>query len=175
MPTPTDILTSLEDISRIRNGLEAVSDQLSHSGPIMAMLGPFMFSLDTAAYQKFRRVTQFDWPKQEIANGRPSRQWMGPGDDVIELDGVIYPEYAGGLKQIDGMRELAGLGKPMILVDGLGDLYGTFVVEEIEETLRVFYSNGQPRKIGFRLRLARREPQKSLGAMLQQRFEQLTK
>ncbi|WP_198525680.1 phage tail protein [Thiomicrorhabdus sp. Kp2] len=148
-----DVVSSLRDLSRIREGFEAVAGQLSHSGAVMMMLGPFMFAMDTAAYQSLNRNTEYKWADQERIGNRPMSQFTGIGKDSLELEGVIYPHYKGGLHQIQGMRELAGLGKPLPMVDGTGKIWGEWAIEQVQETMRVLIKNGAPMKIEFRLTL----------------------
>lgn len=150
-----DIITSLTNFSRLRAGIEAVHAQAQRSSRIMWMLGPFMFSRDTAAPAKLQRVTEFSWPSQARMGRDPALQYTGPGADTIDLDGVIYPHYKGGLSQMQAMRELAGLGEPQLLVDGRGMVYGKWSILRVEETGSVFFDNGTPRKIEFKLSLQR--------------------
>lgn len=150
-----DIITSLTNFSRMRAGIEAVAAQVSRSSRIMWMLGPFMFSRDTAAPQTLRRASEFVWPSQDRFGRDPALQYTGPGADTIELDGVIYPHYAGGFSQIAAMRELAAQGQPQLLIDGRGMVYGKWSILRVEETGTVFLDNGAPRKIGFRVSLQR--------------------
>jgi len=151
----TDIVTSLTDFSRLRVGLEAVTAQAKRSSRIMWMLGPFMFSRDTAAPNQLRRTTEFSWPGQARVGRDPALQFTGPAADTIDLDGVIYPQYIGGLAQVAAMRELAGLGEPQLLVDGRGVVYGKWAILRVEETSTIFLENGTPRKISFKLSLQR--------------------
>ena len=120
---------------------------------VMMALGEFRFSLNTAAYDEFKRTTSWRWPNQQRMGRIPARQFVGPGDDVIELGGTIYPHFRGGLKQIDAMRQEAGRGKPLRLVDGLGKVWGLWCVVSVEENQARHLSNGVPLKQGFRLRL----------------------
>lgn len=121
---------------------------------VMMTLGDYRFSLPTAAYQNLRRSVEYRWPAQERAGRRPARQFTGIGADTIDLDGVIYPHYRGGLGQLDALRALAGKGKPLILTDGTGKVWGKFCIERVEETQGNFFGDGTPRKQEFRLSLA---------------------
>ena len=150
-----DIITSLNDFSRLRTGVQTASAQSAQSPRVMWMLGEFMFSRDTAAPQSLRRNTSYSWASQDRFGRDPALQYTGPGKDTIDLDGVIYPQYKGGLGQLDGIRELAGKGKPQLLVDGRGMVYGKWSILGVEETGSVFLSNGTPRKVEFRLSLQR--------------------
>jgi hypothetical protein len=122
---------------------------------IMMALGVFRFSVRTAAYNEFRRNTAWRWASQQRMGRLPAKQYLGPGDDTIDLSGVIYPHHAGGLKQIDSMREEAGKGEPLILVDGLGNVWGKWCILSIEETQSRHMGNGVPLKQEFRLKLDR--------------------
>lgn len=150
-----EIITSLTNLSRLRQGADAVATQLSHTGPVMMMLGPFMFAMDTAAYQNLQRSSEYRWTAKDRLGRLPAMQFTGPGKESIELDGVIFPEFAGGLNQVQAMREIAGYGKAMHLVDGLGVFHGLWVVTNVSETLTVFHDDGSARRIQFRLSLQR--------------------
>jgi hypothetical protein len=85
---------------------------------VMLSLGEYQFSVDTAAYEQLCRRSEYRWARMERISHRPSLQYVGMGLEEIELRGVIYPHYKGGLGQIDSMREEAAKGKPLILVSG---------------------------------------------------------
>lgn len=119
----------------------------------MMALGDYRFSVDTAAYQELRRSQAYRWQPQERLLRRPAQQFLGPGEETLELTGVIYPHYRGGLLQLELMRRQAGRGEPLLLVDGLGFIWGRWVITHLEETQSIFQGNGQPLKQGFRLQL----------------------
>ncbi len=80
-------------------------------------------------------------------------QFVGAGEESIELSGVIYPHCKGGLKQLDAMRIGASKGQPLLLVDGLGFVWGQWVITQIDEGQSFFQGNGQPLKQSFQLKL----------------------
>lgn len=116
-------------------------------------LGDFQFRLSTAAYQKLKRETEYRWKKQERLATTPAWQYVGPGTDKINLEGVIYPHFRGGLGQINSMREMAGEGEPLSLIDGQGNVLGRYCITKIEETQSDLVLNGLPRKQVFKLEL----------------------
>jgi hypothetical protein len=120
---------------------------------IMMMLGDFIFSVDTAAYQELTRVTEYRWQQQDRVNRAPAQQYIGLGKDEITLTGVIYPHYKGGIGQLDTMRTIAGQGKALLLVDGLGKIHNEWCIVEIEEKQPRHARQGIPLKQEFRLRL----------------------
>lgn len=121
----------------------------------MMALGSYRFSVSTAAYQELKRNQVYRWQAQERLLRRPALQFVGLGEESLEISGVIYPHYLGGLKQLDALRSQAGRGEPLLLVDGLGFVWGRWVVNQIDEDQSYFLKDGIPLKIGFQLRLSR--------------------
>jgi len=120
---------------------------------VLLALGSYRFAVSTGAYQKFERSSSWRWPTQERIGMAPAAQYVGPGEDTISIDGVIFPHYRGGLRQIDQMRAQAGMGRPLPLITGFGRYLGSYVIETIKETQEVLMSDGAPRKIEFSISL----------------------
>ena len=126
--------------------------------PMLILTNPekeqrYRFSRDTAAYQGRNRTTSYRWAKQERLTKDPTLQFVGPGDDTLQLSGVIYPHYKGGLAQVELMRQEAGQGAPFILMEGTGQFFGKFVIESVKENQEHFTTEGVPKKISFTLDL----------------------
>lgn len=121
----------------------------------MMALGVFRFSLDTATYHDFKRSQTYRWQSQERLLRRPALQFIGLGEETIELNGLIYPHFRGGLTQVETMRIEANKGSPLVLVDGLGFVWGQWVIKQISEGQTFFQPNGQPLKQTFQLSLSR--------------------
>lgn len=122
---------------------------------VMMKLGGFTFSINTAAYQSFSRSAGYRWQGQERIGQGPAQQFTGYEAETITLDGDIYPDYAGGLYQIDAMRYEAGKGQPLLLVDGRGYVWGKWVINAIDERQETFHGNGVARKQSFTLKITR--------------------
>ena len=122
---------------------------------MMLALGPYRFSLNTSAYQSLKRSSEYRWPSTPRIGKEPLLQAIGPGCDHIDLDGVIYPHFRGGLGQINAMRDSAAKQEPLMLINGQGNVLGRFVITQIEESQNTFLADGAPRKIEFRLSLER--------------------
>jgi phage protein U len=86
---------------------------------------------------------------------------MGPGEQDLKLDGVIYSNYHGGILQLPLMKATAKQGEPLMLVDGLGNVLGKWVITHLEEKQTTFCSNGLPRKAEFVLELKKYEDRQS--------------
>ncbi|MGT3569114.1 phage tail protein, partial [Klebsiella pneumoniae] len=105
---------------------------------IMMGLGPFRFSLDTAAYQNLERNDEYRWESQERIGRHPALQFIGEGHSTVNIDGVIYPHFRGGFNQIESMRAIAKLGRPLFLVSGSGRIFGMFAITVVDENQSFF-------------------------------------
>ncbi|MFT4015293.1 MAG: phage tail protein [Paracoccus sp. (in: a-proteobacteria)] len=120
----------------------------------MMMLGPYPFMLHTAAPQTVARRSACRWEPQDRIGRKPARQFLGAGSDEITLTGEILPHFAGGYGQLDAMRLLAGRGKPLLLVSGLGDVLGEWVITRVEEEGSEFFADGAPGAVAFTMSIA---------------------
>lgn len=123
------------------------------SGLVMMALGAFRFGMNSADYQTFSRTAGFRWAKQDRLGRAPALQYLGPDTEEITLEGVIYPHFKGGLRQVELMRVTALTGLPLILVDGLGFVWQRWCIVEVTERRSFLMSDGAPRKIEFSVRL----------------------
>jgi len=122
---------------------------------VMLQLGGYQFSIRTAAYQTLTRTSEYRWARQPRIGTNDALQFTGYGPETLELAGMIYPHFRGGLEQLDRMRSQAAAPVPMPLVSGLGKFLGVWVTEQITEGQRVFASAGVPQRQDFTIRLAR--------------------
>ena len=134
---------------------------------MMLLLGEYRFSVDTAAYQSKNRTTTYRWGKQDRIGTEPWLQFVGPGDDTINIEGVIYPHYKGGLSQLEQMRVQAATGRPLLLAEGTGKILGGWVIESITENETEFTKDGIPKRVSFTLELRKSETAKSVNAKVQ--------
>jgi len=122
---------------------------------MMMAFGQFVFSLDTLAYQDLQRQTSWRHPSNSRVGARPARQYVGPGDESMNLNGLLLPDFAGDAGTLDELRAMGAEGAAWPLVDGTGIVYGQFVIESLNETRTLFYRDGAARRIEFQLQLAR--------------------
>ncbi|EWH02050.1 phage tail protein [Halomonas sp. BC04] len=122
---------------------------------MMMVFGLFVFSLSTTAYQELQRQSDWRYPPQSRVGARPSRQFLGPGDDTITLTGTLLPEFTGGQRHLDELRRMAGEGKAWPLIEGTGRNYGLFVIENLSERKSRFFRDGAASQIDFDLTLQR--------------------
>lgn len=120
---------------------------------VLVALGTYRFSVRNGGLARSKRDTKFRHPEQDAIGMLPPSQFVGPGTDTQTLDVTIYPQYRGGIGQVDDLRSMAGLGTPLVMVDGNGVYYGEWVIESISDTKEFFLADGTPRKIEFSLEI----------------------
>lgn len=119
----------------------------------MMALGTYFFSWLTASYENKDESRTYRWEAQNVVGHLPLYQYMGPGEQTLKLEGVVYSHYRGGILQIPLMKQTATQGKPLMLVDGLGNVLGLWVITSFNEKQTFFCANGLPRKATFALDL----------------------
>ena len=122
---------------------------------VLVGLGPFIFQAASGLnHQRLRRVASARWQPQNRVGRAPALQFSGPGTEKVNLRGVIYPHYTGGLGQLEGMRMQCKLGLPHMFVSGLGFVFGLWVITRVSDTQEFFDASGSPRKVEFNIGLA---------------------
>ena len=120
---------------------------------MMMALGLFVFSLRTASYQELQRVTNWRHPPNSRVGDSPAYQFIGKGEDVITLKGVIYHELTGSRVTLDMLRQMGDTGKAYTLIEGTGKIYGLVIINDLDETKTYFFKDGAARKTEFTLKL----------------------
>ncbi len=123
--------------------------------PVQLILGYFVFSLHTLAYQDLQR--QLAWRHASISRvgARPAHQFIGPDEETITLNGTLYPEFAGTRLSLELLETMAATGQAWPLIQGDGLLYGEYLIIGIQTTGTLHFQDGAPRKIEFQLTLKR--------------------
>lgn len=121
----------------------------------MMRLGSFKFGVYTAAYQSLDRSTEYKWGEQALFMNYDQLQYLGPGADLITVQGFVYPEYKGGTGQLNNLRDLGATGQPQLLISGFGSIMGRWVIQQVNEGQTIFAAGGIPRRQEFNVQLRR--------------------
>ncbi|MDC9582725.1 phage tail protein [Xenorhabdus sp. PR6a] len=122
---------------------------------MMMIYGMFVFMLQTTPYQSMNRNMDWRHVKNDRIGKSPKWQYIGPGEDSITLNGMLYPEITGGDISLEVLRTMAFSAKPWPLIEGTGMIYGMFVIDSLTESRTEFFADGQARRIEFTLSLRR--------------------
>lgn len=129
----------------------------------MMSLGMFVFSLRTTPFQQRQRQRGWRHASGERLGKRPSRQYMGQGDDTVTLSGNLKPEITGGPVTLDTIATMADSGEAFPLIDGEGKVRGMYIIEALQETATEFFSDGTARSIDFSITLQRVDDERRQG------------
>lgn len=132
---------------------------------VAAIAVGYRFCLKNASYQALKRQNEYKWAELERINTNPSLQFTGFGSETISLDGIIYPQLFGGLRQLNLMRTSAMQGKPLMLISGYGFAFGQWCITSVQENQTIFFKDGTPRRIDFTINLKKYGDDKKRGIM----------
>lgn len=122
--------------------------------PMMSW-GMFVFELASAPFQDSQRQVGWRHPSASRVGDRPARQFVGADDDTRTLSGVLYPELTGGHGALAKLEELGNAGESAPLLDGYGNVLGSYVLESLHYTDKNLLDDGLARQIEFQLTLKR--------------------
>jgi phage protein U len=120
---------------------------------MLMALGEFIFELRTAAFGMAHKTYEYRWVSTDVISNPPVLQALGKGADKADLEGIIYPGFAGFNGQIALLKEMAETQEPALMVDGNGEIHGLWAIRQISETQSYFDEFGNPKKIEFKLAL----------------------
>lgn len=122
---------------------------------MLLALGLFTFGIDTLAFDDLQRRASWRHATSTRVGARDATQYTGPGEETVSIPGSVYHEIADGRVSIDELRRMAGTGDAWSMVDGLGYVYGAFVITGLDERRKAFFPDGTPRLIDFSIDLLR--------------------
>lgn len=137
----------------LQKQIDAFTSNDSGNAPVLMMLGGFKFSLNTAVFTEVQRGTSWRWAGQERVGQLDALQFTGPGDDRITLPGIVYPDFRGGTRNLDDLRQLASQGRPLRLILASGEILGAWVIDHVEETQAFHKPDGSFRRQAFTVSL----------------------
>ena len=120
---------------------------------MLMTLGTFVFDLPSLAYQQLQHQLAWRYASSERIGARQATQYLGPGEETVELSGLIAPPVTGDTASLDQLREMADQGEPYPLIEGTGKVLGSYVVTALNTTNTLFWPDGTARRIDFTLSL----------------------
>ena len=118
-------------------------------------IGDYIFSLPTVTYQQLQRRRSWRHAGEARVGARAASQFVGVGDDIITLMGMLAPQIVGDRWAVENLAALADRGAAWPLIDGEGNVYGDFVITDLDDTQRGIMDGGTPRVIDFTVTLKR--------------------
>ncbi|RTL91809.1 phage tail protein [Ancylobacter aquaticus] len=117
---------------------------------VLMGLGPFRFEVTKHAYEQLERRRGGRWAEIERLGRRPALQHMGAAKAGVTLTAMLYPEFTGGLDQVDAMGRSAENGDVHMMIGqqgSIGNVLGRWAIEELGDRQSFFTRDGTPRKV----------------------------
>ncbi len=122
---------------------------------VMLSLGGFKFHIESAAYNELIRTWQWRWANQSRVGVNDLLQYTGKSATKISLSGRIATLFRDvGIQQIETLSALGNQAKPLLLVSGVGDVLGYWVMTNLTENNSKFVLGGLPRTQTFSLEMS---------------------
>lgn len=122
---------------------------------MLMALGMFIFDLPTLAHDELQRRASWRHARTPRIGARDATQFVGPGEETINLSGAVYAEITDGRVSIDDLRTMAASGEAWPLLDGTGTVFGDYVIEAIDERHAYLMIDGRAQRIDFAINLLR--------------------
>jgi len=132
---------------------------------MLFQLGTVTFEVVAPNITEWDRRTNADYAQKDTMGNMRPLEFMGVGDEAIQMVGVLYPHTLGGLSTTEELDRLRDSGNAQILTRGDGKNMGWFVILGFDEKHRTLDVEGVGKKIEFLITL-QRSPKPSAAAYL---------
>lgn len=122
---------------------------------MLMALGTYVFGIDSLLFNQLQRKRNWRHPSNDRVGASPASQFAGPGDDTVNLGGLLAPGQIGNAEALDDIATMAKAGQAYTLLDGEGYIYGAYVITDLDETKRNFLIDGQALAVDFTISLKR--------------------
>lgn len=89
--------------------------------------------------------TSGDFAKHELISSRRGYEFVGPGEDSLDLSGQLLPFHIGGLSELEFAKQLCTTGEPVFVMRGDGQVMGWYQLMKVKER----HSQIGPGGVGF--------------------------
>ena len=118
-------------------------------------LGPLVFDVAPLNVHEADRSAEADFANKDLMGRRKGHEFVGEGDERINMRGRLFPEKLGGLAGLAMLDQMRASGAPQILVRGDGTKLGWFIVKRVSEQHGHLGRTGIGRQIEFDIDLLR--------------------
>ncbi|WP_368900348.1 phage tail protein [Mixta calida] len=125
---------------------QAAHTRSAAEAQVMMMLGDFAFSVDTTAYNQLKRDASWNWSEQERIGKQSILQYTGKSGRTVTFSGETHAFFGNGTGATDDLFDIGEQTQPQLLVSGVGDVLGWWVITEFSDETSSFLPGGAPRK-----------------------------
>jgi phage protein U len=118
----------------------------------------FYFGVSNLPQTSLSRTFAYRWEGAQRLGRRVAQQYLGPGEETVTIEGVIYPPAFGSFEALESMRREAMSGTPRAFVTAYGRYNGLWCIKSIQDKQAPYWPDGHPRKVEFTLELVHYGP-----------------
>ncbi|MFV0645188.1 MAG: phage tail protein [Sphingomonadaceae bacterium] len=134
---------------------------------VMMSLGYFLFTLQSLPFQKMAHKRDVRFANNERFGAADAWQFIGPGQEAISLSGVSAYGITSAKASSARLNSMMQDGRALPLIDGLGNLFGQYILTSFDLDKTVYQKFGQARRVAWTLELQRvDDPGASIGNVL---------
>lgn len=122
---------------------------------MLAALGLFVFEMDALPFAEIQRREDWRHARAPRVGERDAVQFVGPGDDRVTIVGCLIPGVTGTFAAIETLRDMAASGEPCAFLDGTGQVWGNYTIDNLDRRSGFLMLDGIPRKVDFAIELSR--------------------
>lgn len=115
-------------------------------------LGDFVFGLASGfPYDTLDRKTSGGWVTMDIISSKPLSQNTGQGLETVRLCGKA--QFSAGMAKVERLRAMANARVPYVLVDGVGQVWGRWKIQDVSESQKRVLDDGTATLLEWTLEL----------------------
>jgi phage protein U len=117
--------------------------------------GDYSFDAGATSFEELTHKWGGRWARQFVFGRRPPGQYLAPEEELLSIEGTIYP--VGGIgnhQQLLAMQREAGAGTVDLLFTGDGSVLGLFRLDHLEYRASEFLNEGTAQKVKYTLHFA---------------------
>lgn len=125
---------------------------------MLMQLGSVTFEVWPFNTHAISRDTAADFAAKETMNNMRPREFMGEGDETLNISGRIFPKKDQGgeaLGTLDTLQRMRSSGTAQIVVRGDGRNMGWFLIQSVSEKSSFLASDGVGQVVEFDVSLVR--------------------
>lgn len=130
---------------------------------VLMMWGPLQFEIWPLNFHEVDHVTESDWARKEVLEASPQREFVGEGDETMDIRGRIFPlanhaELRQGFNHLEAFERMRREAQAHQLIRGGiqgGRVLGWWVCERLTRNHTDVGPGGVGRVVNFEARFAR--------------------
>lgn len=125
-------------------------------------------TIDTTPFNahKVEREYGGDFAVKDLIGASRAREFSGPADSSLKLEGVLFPYALGGLTELERLEQMAESGEAFPVMRGDNRALGFFVIEKVAESSSYLSGQGVGRRIEYAISMQRAPTRPSASALL---------